>query len=376
MSAYHDLMNLLDLSFGFSTPETQFLGLLPKLYREEKHPERYNAVVCENGVPVAAVGAYDHAITVAGIRLSCRGIGNVAVHPDHRGKGYMKDCMHEALDSMIRDGIDLSSLGGRRQRYRYFSYDKAGPCHTFVFTADNIRHTFGTLDAPMTALEITDSHDPLLPAIKALSDAASVSPERALEDYLAIAQTWHARLYAILDGERLAGAAIVEPNGFVTEVHTATDADILPLLRTIFAALGRGSITLRLPPYECAKLAAVAPVAEGVQTGASMSYTVLCYERVIRAFLTLKTSYEPLPDGSLTLLIHGFAGDERLHIRIQNGQPSVEKAPVGSNPDYEMAHLEAISILFSAFSPMRDALSPLLRSWFPLPIWIYRADEV
>ncbi len=373
---YAKLMHLIDLTFGFATPETQFLGLLPKLYRPECRPQDSNYVVCEDGVPVAAVGAYDHAITVMGRRIPCRGIGNVAVHPEHRSKGYMKMAMEAALDDMVRDGIALSTLGGRRQRYQYFSYDKCGPCHTFSITADNLRHTYGSLDAPLTVREITDASDPLIDGIKALSDAGVFAPERTREAFFDIARTWHAVLYAISDGECLAGYAIVEPNGFLTELRVAHSEQFMPVLRSVFAALGRGSITMRLPAYETAYLAAIVPVAEGVQTGCSMSYSVLRYAPVVEAFLALKASYTTLADGTLTLLIHGRAGDECLQITVKEHVPTV-KTPVDDViVDAELTHLEALDRLFAPFSPIRNNLPAPWNDWFPLPIWMYRADEV
>ncbi len=376
--AYDDLMSLIDLTFGFTTPETQFLGLLPKCYKPAYRPQDANYVIVENGKPVAAVGAYDHEVVVAGYRIPCRGIGNVAVHPEHRGKGYMKLAMDTALSDMVRDGIALSTLGGRRQRYQYFSYDKCGVSHTFSLTADNLRHTYGTLDAPLAAREITEPDDPLLPAIKALSDSGIFSPVRPLETFLDVARTWHATLYAITDpaDDRLVGYTIVEPNGFVTELRVTDDADIMPLVRTIFAALGRGSMTVRLPDHEIAAIAALAPVAEGVQTGCSMSYTVLHYALILEATMALKATYAPLSDGHLTLLIHGYAKDECLSVTVKNNRPTVETLPPDTPADLEWSHLDAMNILFAPLSPKRQTLTSIPHGWLPLPIWMYRADEV
>ncbi len=374
---YTDFMQLIDLTFGFSTPETQFLGLLPKLYREERRPQDHNYVVTEDGVLAAAVGAFDHTVTVMGRTLRCRGIGNVAVHPDYRSRGYMKRTMEAALDDMVRDGIALSSLGGRRQRYRYFSYDKCGVCHTFVVTADNLRHTYGTLEAPVRARKITEATDPLIAAIKALSDRSPVAPDRAMEDFWDIARTWHAELWAIETEGVLMGYAIVEPNGFVTEARVDEAADFMTLVRAIFAALGRGSITVRLGAFDVDYIAALAPVAEGAQTGCSMSYSVLDYARVIDAFFALQASYCTMADGELTLLIHGRARDERLCLSVRDGAPAVRSVDEGTTVDLELSHIDAMNLLFAPLSPARETSDhALLRDWFPLPLWIWRADEV
>ena len=94
---YTAFMNLLDVSFGHASFEKGFIGLLPKLYREHLRPQDQNYVVLEDGEPVAAVGAYNHEIRVCGRVLPCRGIGNVAVHPNHRSKGYMNLAMDAAM---------------------------------------------------------------------------------------------------------------------------------------------------------------------------------------------------------------------------------------------------------------------------------------
>ncbi len=374
---YADFMHLIDLTFGFSTPETQFLGLLPKLYKEERQPQDHNYVVTEDGVLAAAVGAFDHSITVMGRTLACRGIGNVAVHPDYRSRGYMKMTMEAALDDMVRDSVALSSLGGRRQRYQYFSYDKCGVCHTFVVTADNLRHTYGTLDAPAVARRISEAQDPAIKAIKMLSDQSPVAPDRTIEDFFDIARTWHAELWAIENENSLMGYAIVEPNGFVTEARVADAADFMVLVRSIFAALGRGSITVRLGAFEVDYIATLAPVAEGAQTGCSMSYSVLDYACVIDAFFALRASYRTMADGELTLLIHGRARDERLCLSVSDGVPAVRSVDEATPVDLELSHLDAMNLLFAPLSPARESSEmAVLRDWFPLPLWIYRADEV
>lgn len=372
---YADYMDFIDLVFGFTTPEQKFEGLLPKLYREGRRPQNSNYVVTEDGVIKAAVGAYDHEITVCGVKIPCRGIGNVAVHPDTRGMGYMKATMNAALEDMIKDGIALSTLGGRRQRYQYFSYDKAGPCYTFSVTRDNIRHTYGTLDAPLAVKVIEDKDDTMIDGIMTLAATAPFVPTRAREDYLDIANTWHACLMAFLDGDRLAGYCIMDPGNAISEIRAARDEEFMSLIRSVSAYLESG-LTIRLPSFDTAYINALAPGAEGVTLGSSMSYTVLNYRLVLDAFLKLKLTYADLEDGEVTLLIHGFAGDECVRLAVKNSMATVENIPDDIPVDHELTHMEALNILFAPISPLRDRMSGVMRDWFPLPLWMYRADEV
>ena len=375
---YADYMDLINLTFGFTSPETQFLGLLPKLYREEYRPQDQNYVVTEDGVLTAAVGAFDHEIIVCGRRLPCRGIGNVAVHPDHRSKGHMKLAMNKSLEDMIADGIVLSTLGGRRQRYQYFGFDKAGTLYRFSISRDNIRHTFGNFDAPYAIREVTDPADPVIGEIIQLTETSPYTPVRSPETYLDIAHTWKARLLVFADpseGDRFVGYCIMDGDNTLSEVRLTEDGDIMSLIRTVFAYLD-GGFSVSLPAYQSKYVSALTPIAEGSAVHPSMMYNILNYAAAVEAFMALKLTYAPLPDGQVTLLIRGYAGDETIRITVEEGKHTVESLPAGTAADMELSHLQAIEVLFAPVSGIRETLSPLMRAWFPLPAWMYRADEV
>ena len=118
------------------------------------------------------------------------------------------------------------------------------------------------------------------------------------------------------------------------------------------------------------------PIAEDVHAGHAMQFNVLNYAAAIDAFLALKLTYEALPDGNMTLLIHGYARDERIRITVQGSTTRVE--PIGENEpvDIELSHADALSILFSPVSPLREEGGILGRAWFPLPLCMCHADEV
>ena len=83
-----------------------------------------------------------------------------------------------------------------------------------------------------------------------------------------------------------------------------------------------------------------------------------------------------MPDGELTILIHGFAGDEALRVAVKDGVHTV--TPISNNVfiDLELEHLHAIELLFSPVSAIREKQSILIKSWFPLPVCMYSADGV
>lgn len=76
----------------------------------------------------------------------------------------------------------------------------------------------------------------------------------------------------------------------------------------------------------------------------------------------------------IVLLIKGIAGEENLSIEIKNGTPSVNETK--ENPDIVLEQMEAMNFFFAEFAPVRNGLAPEISGWFPLPIYIYPADDV
>ena len=81
-----------------------------------------------------------------------------------------------------------------------------------------------------------------------------------------------------------------------------------------------------------------------------------------------------LPDGELTVNIEGIAKEERLSISVKDGVPSVEETD--AEPDLELSHIEAMDLFFAPYRPERDRLPAYVRTWLPLPLFVYSADTV
>lgn len=373
---YDTYMALINEVFGFDGAERDFRTLLPKLYRLGRAPQDQNYVVCEDGVPVAAIGAYSHAIRVCGNVIPCRGIGNVAVAKTARGRGYMKDCMNRALSDMVEDGVALSTLGGRRQRYRYFGYEKAGICYTFSVAVDNLRHTLGDMQQPAWEIrQVGEQDTAALTAIRRLSESGSYVPIRPEADLFDILSNWKATVWVALREGNPVGYLLREPSGLISELRIADPADLLPLLTACLRTWECGGLTLRLPEHDDELIRSLATVAEGCQVGCSMSYCVLQYKTVCEAFFALKATYAPPADGDLSLHIHGLGGEERLCLSARGGVPSVRELSSDESAQ-ELSHEEAMRLLFAPLCPERRDLPPAVQTWLPLPIWMYRADEV
>ena len=55
----------------------------------------------------------------------------------------MNNLMNLAVKEMVEDGVTLSFLGGRRQRYGFFGYEQGCAVHSAAVDRDNFRYVYG-----------------------------------------------------------------------------------------------------------------------------------------------------------------------------------------------------------------------------------------
>lgn len=366
-----DYLDFINYVFGFNGSDDDFQKLLPKLYKPEYSPCENSYVVTEDGKLRAAVGVFVREQSVCGEWLSVHGVGNVAVHPYARSRGYMRELMHMAVDDMIASGADYSDLGGRRQRYGYFSYESAEPVWEFTIDQTNARHCFR--DMPLREIafrEVTDPDDPALDRMVALHEKQPLYMKRDRAAFLDICRSWGRKLYEITDGSYgFAGYRI----GEMDELLLADESDFYAVVRAYLA--DHRDMRLAVPLYNTDRIAAASLICEHSSLHDGAKCTVFHFEKVVRAFLNLKAQSLPntMCDGALTVLVHGIAGDERFTITLRDGVPTVEKSD--KTPDMVLEHKEAVAFFFGVMSPerMKNACAA---AWFPLPMHEDSADHV
>ncbi len=366
---YDDLMDFLNYVFGFNGHDDDFKKLLPKLYNPECDPCYANYVVTENGKLKAAIGAFDSVLNVGGEELTCRGIGNVAVHPYSRSKGYMIDCMNMAISDMIRDGVDYSILGGQRQRYGYFGYDAIAPEYHVKINGTNLRHVFR--DVPFNELDIRDvkkDEDELIEKIYALHNTRPERTVRPREKFYDITRSWCSPLRAIFKNGEFIGYFVSE----LKELTLLNRADFNDVLRNYVRNFGE--VRMNIPAWDVETLEAAMAICEYSDIGTCDMFNIFNYKKVVGALLKFKTTLENLADGTLTLFIHGYAGDCKLKLTVENNVAAVED--FDGDCDLELSHPEAMQLLCGLHSPYTRKLNPAMRSWFPLPLYVESADNV
>ncbi|MHB8130376.1 MAG: GNAT family N-acetyltransferase [Mobilitalea sp.] len=371
-----ELIDFINYVFNMNGRDNDFYRNLPKIYKKEYHPCEYNYLTLENDRIVAAVGAFPGEVTVCDTKLKYYGIGNVAVNPYRRSKGYMQKLMDMAVDQMLEEDVDFSVLSGRRHRYSYFSYDLAGIKNCFWLDESNIKHSFGKNRKARFHFDIiNESNQDTLQEIADLQARQPIYYHRESNKLYDILKNWNTvDIYGIYEETRFAGYLLNYNKNNIKELILLNQEDVSEVIADFINVVIKDGLTIEIPDYQRSFVNDISTFAENVSIQVVDNFTVFHYEKVIDAFLRLKAHANKLADGEITLLIHGKKMDEKLLISVKDNQVSVTKTDNEAN--YEYNHQEAMSLLFSNYSPLRSKMPFEVQTWLPLPIFIFPADQV
>lgn len=374
---YTKLMSFLNEVF-FINDDAQtkrnFVDLLPKLYKSEENTCRGNFIVKEGDDIKGAVGLFYTDVMAGGEKLRCGGIGNVAVSLDSRSKGYMIECMNMAVDDMKKNKADFGLLGGQRQRYGYFGFEPAGLVYNFSINLSNLRHCFGNAQNELEVRGVNVQDKEVLAQIDDIIRKEPyyvVHPPEQMYDILC---SWRHKPYAAFKDGVLKGFFTRTFEGGLADFKAA-DADSIPqLILAIFETIQSKDINFSVASYDTGAIDYFTKIAEGLSLRHSECYTIINFANTTRALLKVKASKQPLADGVLCLLIHGFARDEQIEISIKDGKVTV--GATDKAPDLELDHFQAIRLIFSLSSADRRSLTSGAGQWFPLPLHCFSFDCV
>jgi predicted GNAT family N-acyltransferase len=371
-----EFIDFINYVFNMDGQVSDFYRLLPKLYKREYHPCEYNYLALENDRIKAAVGSFPGEVIVCGNRLTYQGIGNVAVNPYSRSKGYMKELMNQAIEDMLVKNVDFSVLGGNRQRYSYFSYEKVGRKFSFWMDESNIKHEFGeNKKTKFTFVLVEENSKEILKAISELQINQSIYYTRDDKKLYDILKNWTSvDIYGIYEGNEFSGYLLSYDKNKVKEIILQKQEDLAEVVADFIKTIVKGGISIEIPDYQRYFVNVLSSFAERVSINDRANFAVFNYDRVIEAFLCLKAQTDILANGEITLTIDGKKRKEKLLVSVKDNKVSV--TPCDHDTDCEYTHKEAMSVLFENYSPLRCKLPLEVQSWLPLPIYIFPADEV
>lgn len=365
-----DILDFGNYVFSQAHRPHDFKQMLPKVYGDDVERSDIHYVAKENGRIRAMVASLPMPQTVAGCPLNFGMVGTVSVHPYARGEGHMKKLMAMMMEDQKARGADLLALGGQRQRYGYYGFERAGTVLEYSISEPSMRHGGRFIDtAGIEFREIMSAAEPLAGAAYALYSRQTVTGARPREDYYRIMRSWTGRLYAIMYNGSFAGTLYdagkeSEPG----EILLEDESIIAKVLKAWMMLKSPSGLRFSVFPYETERMRLIDGIAENYEICHSELIKVFNWANVIRAYLTLKSRYTTLDDGDTVISVDGA----RVRIAVSGGAVTVEETD--KEAELVMDGQEAVRTLFSVAAFVKDE-DTRLHNWAPLPFVLSRCDK-
>jgi predicted acetyltransferase len=354
-----------------------FANLLPSIYQPTDEHMRCNyAVRDEQGQLAAVVGVFPIDWRVGDVTLKVAGVGGVAVHPDYRGKGYMKLLMNHAVAEMRSAGYDLSYLGGRRQRYAYFGYEVAGTTYRLSVIKDNVRHAFAGQDTMVTFKPAADDLETVA-TLKALHDAQSLHCVRPADSFYKYLQNWHYQPTSAHNSDgQIVGYLVAHRDRHVINELVAQDADTAAQILRTWVEQSSLDVVVKLQAPAGPVLRRLNGFADSLHVLPEGNWQIFDWSRVVDALLKAQHKANPLPHGSTVLNIGETPSEIMLTVDAEGARCQM----TDREPDFVLDTFSATRLLFgpgpaSAATRLPSSAS-ILSAWCPLPLGFSHQDHI
>ena len=284
---YAEIIPFINEVFGEDFPV-----ILPKTYGQGKSFEEYHQLVKEDGVLTAVIGNYEQDFYIGDTVLKTGCVGSVSVAKHARGRGYMKLLMNKTEEAMRAHQVDIAFLGGMRNRYGFFGFEKSGFTYEFHFNEANIRQTIGWDKDTGAELRQVTAEDSVLEEIYALY-RKNVMWCRNREDFYEKSLTWNHNVFEIrLDG--VFAGYFVEKGHCLTELALLDWNNLLRAVKTCMVKNGEKSLSVQALGWQTESLTALFMACESYHLRTCCAFKILNYVNTITALLELKKTYTEL----------------------------------------------------------------------------------
>ena len=351
-------------------------NLLPSIYQPTDESMANNHAVRENGSIRAVVGLFPLDWQVGDSVLKVGGIGGVSTHSSARGKGYMKVLMTHCVEKMKAEGYHLSWLGGQRQRYGYFGYEKCGQQLSVSLGGANVRHVFGERDA-LRFEPLEDDDTGRLELARQLHDGQLVHNRRGADVFQRFLVSWYHRPYAALDADgNMVGYLVTDKEGGnVTELVATDETVAVDVARSWVQSRSEGGARFDIPPTRFELLQRLSAIGEGANVGSSGNWQIYDWAATVEVLMCVRATSGGLADGEVIIGIDGYGS---LNIRVADARVTCEK--VDAPPAVSWDAFTAMRVLFGPLPPSAvtdvPAEATALLAWCPLPLGWPRQDGV
>ncbi|MDR3263436.1 MAG: GNAT family N-acetyltransferase [Clostridiales bacterium] len=340
--------------------------LLPKVYRN-----RPEYAVChryaqdDKGRMIAATAVIPMTLHVGDRALKCAGVGSVATLKKARGKGLMNEMLLDAVKIGTDSGVQLMMLGGKRLRYERYGFVPSG-FHTEFKVTDHAATRRKTDGYSFLKLKKNGGY---LENIIRSHDTLEMRAEREKDNFSDILSSYFNTAYVVLKDGEYCGYLVKNIFGKTIEEIVLDGAEITDVVSAFVKFKRLKNVNVVVSPCREKDTREMYAFADAFKQQESISFNVLDYPAVIETMLVYKAKSVPLTDGEFNLGV-----DENTY-KISVKSNTVAVTPSKDLPDAVFTKSQATILMFFPNNIYAEQY-PLLKAWFPLPLYISAVDKV
>lgn len=370
---FDEAMNAMGTAFRFS-PNRDFPMLLPQIYRPTDELMKAVYAIRRDGHIVSVVGVHPRDWRVGDTTLKLGGVGGVSTLEGYRGQGLMKQLMDRCVDDMKSDGYHLSWLGGQRQRYQYYGYEKCGTYYDVSLRRTNFRHEGRELrDIHFVAMggQYTDR----VAVAKLLHEAKPIHVQRSQEDFVLYLLSGYSEPWFALDADDKVIGYIVttsEATG-IREIASETTESSVDILYAWSNRIDE-DLNVTVQPDDVALVRALTEISESSNVSLSGNWQIYDWVTTLSALMQVKHATSGLAAGTVRVGI----GEEMFTMTVDSEGVSCSLGADAA--DLSLTSFQAHRVIFGPNRPSDVVGIPVaarvLEAWAPFPLSFLRADSV
>lgn len=360
---FEEFMRFLERCYGHS--RDFFPRAYPQLYRPDPDALECFMVLEVDGKIVSHVGLYPLDVRSFGCRVMTGGIGGVATLPEYRGRGYMSRLLRHAISTMRERGWPLSALGGDRQRYMTFGWERAGLKVNLTLTRRSLEW------AGVKPEEVREvSPEEAAPVVERLHRSLPLRVERRKTTFLLRKQG--VRCWLSEKGYVLTSGEIGNQRVFEVVSMEGREAEL------IYGVLERtfgGSATVVMSAHDTERLGRLLKAASSWSFEPDWQYRINDLYGLLKAFEPLLSERaKALPDLDISIGLRWEGEVDAATISVGNGRLDIVKGRESRNY-LELDIVEGTRLILGGPGVDISRLG-VLATLFPLPVHIPVLDHV
>lgn len=364
---YDELISLLNLVFSKQNNcKMDFEKELPNMcIRDDAHMKKHVGLFVDNKL-VSVVGVYPLPTQVLNSKVNFCTVGNVATHPDYEGKGYMNSLLVRAMEIVKEEKYDACRLGGNRARYLRFGFELCGSNYSYYVTPNNAEKSL--LSAYGQGTEVSKI---LLDDEKSINLARKIYHQNKVsvlrnsnDEMYRVMTAWKNTPYLVSKSGAPIGYFTLTPDKKTVSEAYAIDKN--SYLDTVVAISKRlnADFSITLFEHDIELVREMNKCAEYMSIQIPSNFNVVNFEKVVDAYIKLKSSYTRLAEGSITIDIKEYG-----KIKIFASENACGCVKFDGECDFEFSKSDATRFIFGMHPPV-SVIEPNLfaKANFPLPL--------